>query len=195
MKPGDVALPAELRELWDRLLALRASVRDEAVRRYRRVNPFVEDLFDWKEKGRFVGGNDVTLYDSTTITGDVTIGDHTWIGPFVSLDGTGGLRIGSHCSVSAGTHILTHDTVKWTLSGGRSPYEYSPVIIGDSCFFGVAAIVTRGVTIGSRTVVAAGAVVTSDLPENSIAAGVPARVVGRVRVDDDGHVTLEYGDH
>jgi len=190
MKPEDADLDPELRKLWDELRRLRGALRDATRARYGRVNPFNEDLFDWKEKGEFAGGKDVTIYDSATVVGDVQIGDHTWIGPFCSLDGTGGLTIGSYCSISTGTHLMTHDTVKWALSGGRMKYEYSPIHIGDHCFLGVNSVVTRGVTIGDRCVIAAGAVVTADVPPMSIAAGVPARLIGRVVVGEDGTVQL-----
>jgi acetyltransferase-like isoleucine patch superfamily enzyme len=190
--PDEVSLPPEVRELRRQLLSLRTALRADTLMRYGRINPFVEDLVDWKEKGSFAGGQDVTVYDSTTIVGDVTIGDHTWVGPFCSLDGTGGLRIGRYCSISAACHLLTHDTVKWALSGGRSAYERSPVAIGDACFLGVGSVVTRGVTIGDHSLVGAGAVVTDSVPACSIVAGVPARVIGRVRVAPDGTVSLEY---
>jgi acetyltransferase-like isoleucine patch superfamily enzyme len=180
------------RELLEQLRQLRSELREATWRRYRRTNPFVEDLFEWKEKGCFVGGIDVTVYDSTTIAGEVTIGDHTWVGPFCSLDGTGRLTIGRSCSISAGTHIQTHDTVRWALSGGRHPYEYAPVIIGHCCFVGVNAVITRGVTIGDHCVVAAGAVVTRDVPPFSIVAGVPARPIGTVSLDPDGLVDLRF---
>ncbi|HEX2060498.1 MAG TPA: acyltransferase [Thermoanaerobaculia bacterium] len=190
MKPTDVQLPDDLRELWEQLVRLRAALRDETWHRFGRVNPSYEDLFDWKEKGAFVRGNNVTVYDSTTVVGDVAIGDNTWIGPFCSLDGTGGLAIGSYCSISAGTHIQTHDTVRYAVSGGRLPYEYAPVRIGDCCFIGVNAVILKGVTIGAHSIVGAGAVVTHDIEPYSIVAGVPARKIGTV-VDDGETVRLE----
>jgi acetyltransferase-like isoleucine patch superfamily enzyme len=177
-----LGLDPAVAELWVRLVQLRESLRERTWEEHRRVNPFAEDLFAWKEKGSFVGGVDVTIYDSTTIVGDVTIGDSTWIGPFCSLDGTGGLTIGSSCAISAGVHIQTHDVVRWALSGGSQPYEYAPVSIGDCTFVGVNAVVTKGVTVGDHCVVAAGAVVTSDAAPYGIVAGVPARRVGSVEI-------------
>src|SRR4029453_3383982 len=112
MNFDDVALDDELLRLARQLHGLRGKLRDHAWREYRRLNPFVEDLFDWKEKGQFAGGKDVTIYESATVVGDVTIGDHTWVGPFCLLDGSGSLRIGSYCSISTGTQILTHDTIR-----------------------------------------------------------------------------------
>ena len=59
------AVPDDLRELWDALKRLRDALRTQTMKRHRRVNPFIEDLFDWREKGYHVTGVDVTLYDST----------------------------------------------------------------------------------------------------------------------------------
>ncbi|HEX8723386.1 MAG TPA: acyltransferase [Pyrinomonadaceae bacterium] len=192
MKIEDLGLDDDLRRLWVGLQSLRARLRDETWAKYRRVNPFGEDLLDWKEKGRFVGGRNVTVYDSTTVVGDVTIGDNTWVGPFCSLDGTGGLEIGSFCALSLGTQLITHDTVRWALSGGRAAYEYAPVRVGDCCFLGVHSVVTRGVSVGDHSLVAAGAVVTKDVEPYSIVAGVPARRVGAVRVGEGGDVDLDF---
>jgi acetyltransferase-like isoleucine patch superfamily enzyme len=185
MSGTEVELEEELRVLRDRLVALNERLREHVWRTYRRVNPFVENLFDWKEKGAFGGGVDVTVYDSATLIGDVTIGDHSWVGPFCLLDGTGGLSIGRWCSIATGAQLQSHDTVRWAVSGGRLPYEYSPVRVEDRCFVGAHAVVTRGVTVGAGSVVGAGAVVTRDVPPGSIAVGVPAEIVGRVEIDGD----------
>ena len=190
-RPDEVELAEELRTLWERLIELNEQLRDHTRNRHGRVNPFAENLFDWKEKGSFVGGVDVTVYDSATVIGDVKIGSHSWVGPFCLLDGTGGLSIGSHCSIATGAQLQTHDTIRWAVSGGRLPYDYSPVTVEDRCFIGASAVVTRGVTIGSGSVVGAGAVVTSDVPPGSVVVGVPARVVGNVEFEGDD-VSIRY---
>ena len=123
------------------------------------------------------------------MVGDVEIGENSWIGPFCSLDGTGGLEIGKYCSIAAGTHIQTHDTVKWALSGGKMGYEYASVKIGDYCFIGANSVILKGVTLGDRCLVAAGSVVTKSFESNSIIAGVPAMLIGKV-IQDNGSVEL-----
>jgi len=184
-----------LDKLHSDLVALHRRLRDETLETYKRMNPFIEDLSDWKERGRAWTKDDrgVTIYDSTSIVGDVEIGRETWVGPHCSLDGTGGLTIGHHCSISSGCELLSHDTARWALSGGAADYEYDPTWIGDCCFLGSRAVITKGVTIGDRSLIAAGAVVTTNLPDNSIAAGVPARRIGTV-VLEDGDVRLDYDD-
>ena len=60
------------------------------------------------------------------------------------------------------------------------PENIRPVIVGEGAWLAAGAVVLKGVTIGARAVVGAGAVVTEDVPEDSVAAGNPARVVRRL---------------
>lgn len=181
------ALLRDLRALADRL---GAATRE----RYGRMNPFLEDVADWKARGREWTRDDrgVTLYDSTTVIGDVEIGEGTWVGPFCMLDGSGGLTIGHHCSISTGAQLLSHDTVEWALSGGVAEYRRSSTAVGDCCFVGTHAVILRGVTVGAHCLVAAGAVVRRDVPSHTIVGGVPARPIGAVEVGEDGDVRLRY---
>jgi acetyltransferase-like isoleucine patch superfamily enzyme len=174
------------------LVRLHQQLREHTRRKYGRINPFYEDLFDWKERGAYWCDEDrnITIYNSTTVVGNVEIGDNTWVGPYCSLDGSGGLKIGRFCSISLGVQFLSHDTVKWALSGGRLPYEYAPIKIGDCCFIGTHAIITKGATIGDNCVIGAGAVVTDDVPSFSIMGGVPARRIGVVELSHEGNVAL-----
>lgn len=175
------------------LLHLQSELSQRMQQRFQRLLPIDELLSDRWQRARHLGfGDGTSIYHNSYVYGEVKVGAHTWIGPFTILDGTGGLEIGDYCAISVGVHIYTHDAVKWALSGGREPYEYVPVKIGNNCFLGAGAVVLRGVTIGERCVVGAGAVVTKDVPDASIVAGVPARLIGTVRVSMDGKIALEY---
>jgi acetyltransferase-like isoleucine patch superfamily enzyme len=184
----------DLIHLHSALKRLHEELRAETKTKFDRINPFPEDLFEWKERGKFWAGvdKDITIYNSATIVGDVSIGKNTWIGPNCSLDGCGGLQIGEYCSISSGVQIVTHDTVKWALSGGKHNKELAPVSIGDCCYIGSHAIVTKGVSIGNNCLIGAGAVVTRDVLSYSIVAGVPGRIIGHVVVKQDGKVELEF---
>ena len=116
--------------------------------------------------------------------GDPVIGEGTWIGPFALIDGSGGLSIGRACDISAGVHIYTHSSARRCVSDRQVPIERAQVRIGECTFLGANAVVLMGTTIGSHCIVGAGAVVTSDIPDNSVAVGVPARVVGSVDPTD-----------
>ncbi|WP_102795713.1 acyltransferase [Bowmanella denitrificans] len=164
------------------------------LKRYNRTNPPYEDVFDWREKGDFIfgKGKNITVYGSTSISGDVKVGPNTWIGPFVCLDGSGGLVIGANCSISTAVQVLTHDSVDWALSGGQAAYAKAPVNIGDNCFIGTGAVILKGVTIGEQSVVGANTVVNKSLPARSIAAGNPMKVIGEISVNENGVITKHF---
>src|SRR3954470_7669981 len=161
-----------LRKLWrDR--------REEVAARYRRTLPFGDYVVDRWEKARLLGfGEGSSIYDSALVIGAVEVGPHSWIGPGTVLDGSGGLRIGAYCSISAGVQIYSHDTVQWAVSGGDAAYEHAATSIGDRCYIGPNSIVAKGVTIGDGCIVGAGRVGLADLPAGAKAAGAPARIVG-----------------
>ncbi len=175
------------------LLKLHQSLRREIRHRWHRGLPFNEELFDRWERADFFGfGPGSSVYDSCVLFGNVTVGKNTWIGPFTILDGSGGLRIGDNCSISAGVQIYTHDTTKWALSGGKIEYEHAPVEIGNCCHIGSHAVVAKGVHIGDHSLVGACSFVNRDVPAYTVAFGVPCRKVGRVKVNDAGEVKVIF---
>ena len=120
-------------------------------------------------------GEDTSIYDSALLLGDVAVWRDIWIGPFTVLDGSGGLVIGDHCSISPGVQIYTHDMVKWAVSGGVHAPEYATVRIG--CYIGLNAVISKGVTIGDCCVIDANSFVNSDLPAETKAWGTAAKVI------------------
>jgi acetyltransferase-like isoleucine patch superfamily enzyme len=105
------------------------------------------------------------------------IGESTFINAGTSISACRHVRIGSECEIGPGVLIMDSD---FHLAGNlaRRPPS-SPVWIGDKVWIGAHAIVLKGVTIGDAAVVAAGSVVTSDVPARTVVAGVPARVIRR----------------
>src|SRR4051794_26947973 len=101
--------------------------------------------------------------------GEPEIGEGTWIGPFCLIDGSGGLVIGRGCDLAAGAQVYTHSTAKRCVTDRAVPIERAPVRIGDCTFIGAGAVILMGVTIGRHCVIGAGAVVTSDVPDCSVA--------------------------
>lgn len=141
---------------------------------FNRTLPFGDYIVDRWEKAKLLGfGEGASIYDSSLVIGDVKVGPDTWIGPFTVIDGSGGLEIGSHCAISAGVQIYSHDSVEWALNGGE--HERAPVRIGDNCFLGPNTIIAKGVTIGDRVVVGANSFVNRDLPSDTRWAGAPVR--------------------
>lgn len=186
---GDLKLENELCQLLDQLKKLHAHIREYRWDKYKRCDPFVETLFERTEKASFLGIDQVVLHDSVICNGDITIGKHTHVGQQCTLDGSGGLSIGSHCSIAPGVRILTHDSAKKALTNGAHAIERSSVSIGDCCFIGANSVITRGVTIGNHSVVGAGAVVVKDVPPKTIVGGIPAKHLGRIVIEND---TVHY---
>jgi acetyltransferase-like isoleucine patch superfamily enzyme len=169
----------QLRNLW-------RERRQQVDTQFKRTLSFGDYVVDRWEKARALGfGEGASIYDSALVIGDVTVGEQTWVGPGVILDGSGGLTIGSCCSISAGAQVYSHDTVQWATSGGKSEPERSPTRIGDRCYIGPNVVVSKGVTIGDGCIVGAGAVVLRDLPSGVKAVGVPARIVQSSAADGD----------
>ncbi|PKP61474.1 acetyltransferase [Candidatus Atribacteria bacterium HGW-Atribacteria-1] len=169
-------------------------MRKNINRAYKRVLPFNEEFTDRWEKAKYLNfGKGASIYDSSIVLGDVAVGKNTWIGPFTVLDGSGKLKIGSNCSVSAGVQIYTHDSVKWAISGGKEDYERSPVKIGARCYIGPNVIISRGVTIGRCSVIGANSFVNKSVPAYSVAYGSPCELKGKVFIVK-GKIRIRYGE-
>jgi acetyltransferase-like isoleucine patch superfamily enzyme len=163
-----VKLLDQLRELW-------RARRAEVDASFHRTLPFGDYLVDRWEKAKALGfGEGASIYDSALVLGDVSVGANTWIGPGTILDGSGGLSIGSFCSISAGVQIYSHDTVEWATSGGETPPGKAPTRIGSRCYIGPNSIIAKGVTIGDGAVIGAMSFVNCDVPAGARVAGCPA---------------------
>lgn len=156
---------------------VRKKVRDD----YNRVLPFGDYISDRWEKAKFLGfGEGTSIYDNTIVLGDVKVGKNTWIGSNVILDGSGGLEIGSNCSISAGVQIYSHDSIGWAISGGKDDYKYEKTVIGNNCYIGPNVVIQKGITIEDGSVVGANSFVNKNVPLNSKAYGSPIVIKERV---------------
>ena len=109
--------------------------------------------------------------------GDVTIGDYTRIGIHCTLIGP--VCIGNHVNLAQGITVtaLNHNFEDSSKRIDEQGVSTKPVVIGDDVWIGTNAVILPGVTIGSHCVVAAGAVVTKDIPDHTLVGGVPAKVI------------------
>ena len=112
--------------------------------------------------------------------GDVIIGEHTRIGLHNTVIGP--VTIGSHVNLAQGITItaLNHNFKDNNQRIDDQGVSTNQVIIGDDIWIGANAVVLPGVSIGNHSVVAAGAVVTKDVPPHSLVAGVPAKIIKEI---------------
>lgn len=123
---------------------------------------------------RLVVGTDISRIGS-----HIRIGDNCGIGEYSSIGGSGGIDIGQDTII--GQYFSAHPE-NHNYSDTSNPIRIqgttrAPIAIGSDCWIGARVTVLAGVSIGKGAVVAAGSVVTRDLPPWSISAGVPARVL------------------
>ena len=147
--------------------------------------------------GQVTADEGVHFYQSN-VSGPVNIGRHTYLsGPRIDIIAhLNPVSIGSFCSIARGVQIQEYNHATGGLSTaflsrridpkrGLSPDEIDskgPITIGHDVWIGANSIIVSGITIGTGAVVAAGAIVTKDVPAYAIVAGNPARVL-RYRIE------------
>jgi len=114
------------------------------------------------------------VYIRAGANGKVILERGCMVNSFCRFFGHGGIQIGEYSQIGPGVTITTtdHDYLKNDMAE-----SFHKVTIGKKVWIGANVTVLSGVTIGDNTVVGAGSVVTKDIPENSLAVGVPAKVV------------------
>jgi len=131
-------------------------------------------------------GHNVRISSSVKVmfNGNLFIGNNTWIGHQVLI--TGGystIKIGSEVDIApkvlivTGTHEISKDINSSKIAGSGKSLS---IEIGDGSWIGANSTILGGVKIGRKSIVAAGSVVTKDIPSNVLCAGVPARIVKKI---------------
>ncbi len=140
----------------------------------RRVSKIFSKLFDFlysslnhvgyaKHIGVNIKGDDVHIYGNPM---DM-FGTEPWI-----------ITLGNHVHITREVLFITHD-------GGTLLFRHiipdleitAPIVIGDYVYIGARSMILPGVTIGNNCIIAAGSIVTKNIPENSVAGGVPAKII------------------
>ncbi|AFY33732.1 DapH/DapD/GlmU-related protein [Calothrix sp. PCC 7507] len=130
--------------------------------------------FNWP-KSRLRLGSNICIERGVDINASgencsIEIGDESFLGPYVCIAGAGNVKIGRRCLIASQTGIYANNHREYGMS-------YEGITIEDNCWLGTGVKVLDGVTIGKSSVIGAGAVVTKDIPPNSVAVGVPAKVI------------------
>jgi acetyltransferase-like isoleucine patch superfamily enzyme len=111
--------------------------------------------------------------------GTIKIGTSTFINKDVTIASMNSVIIGDHCLIGEQVSIRDHDhkfsdNIQFIKEQG---FETEPVIIGSNVWIGCKVTIVKGVKIGNNCIIGANSVVTRYIPDNSIAVGVPARVI------------------
>ena len=120
----------------------------------------------WRSKGATIG-------DRCEIYSSVSLGSEPYL-----------ITIGDHVRITSKVSFITHDGGVWVLREMNSELadvdKFGKIVVGNNVHIGVGAVVMPGVKIGNNCIIGVGAVVTRDIPDNSIAVGIPARVIKTV---------------
>jgi len=142
-------------------------------------------------------GNNVILSRNCVVqgkTGPVVIGEKADIGCNCIFSSASGIFLGqsilmgANCYIGGGRYVSDRLDIPMMDQG---VYSKGPVVIHDDVWLGAGVVVLDGVVVGSGCIIGAGAVVTKDLPDYSIAAGVPARIIGTRKSSEGNNNILE----
>lgn len=88
------------------------------------------------------------------------------------------IRLGNHVTVTDGVRFITHDGGTWVFRLEDPEFDvFGPIEVKDNVFIGIRSILMPGVTVGENSVIGSSSVVSRDIPPNSVAVGVPAKVI------------------
>jgi acetyltransferase-like isoleucine patch superfamily enzyme len=127
---------------------------------------------------RIIG--DVGLFPGCRIWargGEIAIGNGTILNPLSHIMARGRIEIGEQCLIASGVIIRDNDGHKLAIGDDKPTDILKNIVIKNHCWIGHNAIILKGVTIGEGAVVAAGSVVTKDVKERTLVAGVPAKTI------------------
>lgn len=125
----------------------------------------------------------VSFGDRTLVygNGDIEIGEGTYFGRdcYVQSEKPGKIKIGKYCAIAHNIHIRTSDfKKKYNFKDAlNDSNEIKDIVIGDYVWIGANSYICSGIIIGDNVIIGANSVVTKDIPANSVAGGVPARVL------------------
>lgn len=116
--------------------------------------------------------------EGSTTFGRIEIGEHVFVGERTTIVSHERIVVGARAMIAHNCSLMDFNHgVAAGVPPSRLPGRTTEVVLGEDCWLGTGVIVLPGVRIGAGTIVGAGSVVTKSLPENVIAAGVPARVL------------------
>lgn len=109
---------------------------------------------------------------------NIHVGEHVFINACCHFQDHGGVTLGDGCQIG---HNVVFATLNHGVTPEDRPHTYpAPIVLGRSVWVGSNSTILQGVTIGDNAIIAAGAVVTKDVPANTVVGGVPAKVIKQI---------------
>jgi len=163
---------------------------------YRAVCQRVGRRLNVEQTPFFVGKCHIEIGEDVTISGKLhvsanpklglnptlLIGDHTFIGHATGFNIGKKITVGRHCNISWNTQFLDNDGHPVDAEARRNnqpvnPQDVGEITIGDDVWIGRNCVILRGVTVGDRTIISAGSILSRSVPADCVVAGNPARVI------------------
>lgn len=135
-------------------------------------------------------GRGVAFMGMPLITGgknvyaNFSVGNFCWFNVGCFIDAGAPVTLGTHVGVGQQVMLITMSHAIGSAQRRVGPLTAAPITIGDGAWLGARCIILPGVTVGAGAVVAAGAVVTRDVPPDALVAGTPARVVRQLEPEE-----------
>lgn len=140
-------------------------------------DPFCSHLVI-KENGKLVVRDKFSIFSGARISihpGAILDLGSGYINHNVSIGCHKMIKIGENVAIAE--NVVIRDSDNHDFISEKAHIRTAPIIIGDKVWIGMNAVILKGVKIGNNCVVAAGSVVTKDIPDNSLVAGVPAQII------------------
>lgn len=134
-------------------------------------------------------GTNVAIFPNVYLYGidRISMGNNISVHQMCYINASGGLTIGDNVSIAHGCSIISfnHTYNDIDIPIKYNPLDFQPIVIEDDVWIGCGCRILAGVKIGCHSIVAAGSVVTKDVPPNSVVAGVPAKVIKTLTATTD----------
>lgn len=136
----------------------------------------------WGKTSQIALGRKIHIRGNTELrasNGCISIGDNVFINRNCVICSHGKITIRDLVTIGPNTCIFDHD------HGNSGSFITAPIVIEEGCWIGANVVILKGVTVGHDSIVAAGSVVTKNVPPNSVVGGVPAKIIkGRTGVPE-----------
>ena len=136
------------------------------------INKIVFRFSGFENRAKLLRKSGALIGKNSEIYADVSFGSEPYL-----------IELGDNVRITSGCKLITHDGGIWVVRNLKKLNDadiFGKIKIGDNVHIGMNSIVMPNVTIGKNCIIGCGAVVTKDIPDNSVAVGVPARVIENI---------------